>query len=886
MTSPNSESNPLDMSAPGGQISASLTLPQGMGLQTMPIMLSVSLPEKDKGDNKMGVLPPVLQLIQQSGLQTLSQIFPQAAPPLTNSSQATSIQDYTTPSPAHPNVETDLSEASLKPPAKPAFDLSSFLKLQNPNDLVSIQNRISLANNSLNSLANVVQESTNSQVLPQTQTLTSATEQGSDNRQNDVVHPSSSLSSSEAPAVLQNLSVHDAIAVHLGGNEFTRPDLISPHLEALVSNATFIQQCGNQDLASGQYATNAAPQLTIHQSADALQTHGQHAGEPLMSVGDQCQMPSDLQSSTLQSNIQNQMLCSSTALGHQTDGTELSSQHVETSQLTQNHMEDISLNTQQKCNDVAIGNEMTVVGYNPQDYLQMQTSLATAAAYIPIREDLANQDPSTVAASLASQIEAISSAINNQSGLIQLPTAGPNPQCPSHLVDLVLKLAGKRDANVQRETPPVAVSIPVEPVIGAGLAIPEVFVSFCVGCNSASEANPCLIHDTEYTAIADSPIPTRARASLPTCFYLKPSETILQNVIGVWSKVALKAKSKFGPLVGKVSSSAPGESKLGSLPEFKVIYSDKVDQYDLEDEQECNWLKFVQMARTEASQNMVVTQLGSEIYFFTTKQVYPGEELLFWYSKDYARFLGVPVSPETKKIKMCYVCGKVFVGRLNLRAHQKLLHADVVKRKWNCNMCEQGFTSSAKLNDHMNIHMGIKPHTCQYCGKRFTDQSNLRQHLLTHSNVKRFSCTQCGNQFRQKIHLQTHMLTHTGEKNLQCNFCVKKFARESDRKQHQYQHTKEKIYQCLECNKIFYKLQNYKRHALMHTGEKNHACPKCQKRFYTKYHLQRHSKICKGATTKIYLNKHEKNLNLEEIANELTAGPSASRTLGTNTATP
>ncbi|OWF49776.1 PR domain zinc finger protein 4-like [Mizuhopecten yessoensis] len=882
MTSPNSEPNPLDMSALGGQISASLTLPQGMGLQSMPIMLSLSLPEKDKGDAKMGVLPPVLQLIQQSGLQTLSQIFPQAAPPLTNSSQATPILDYTTVSPAHPETGNSLSDTTQKPSARPSFDLSSFLKLQNSNELVSIQNRLSLANTCFNSLANIVQASTDSPVLSQAQTLTSSSEQENDNRQSDIIDPSSTLSSSQAPAVLQNLSVQDAI-VQLGSGEFTRSDLISPHLESLVSNATFIQQCANQDLASGQYVTNQTSQLSTHQSADTLQAHGQHAGEPLMSVGDQCQMTTDLQSTTLQSGIQNQILCQSTSLGHQTDGTELSSQHQEAPQLSQHHMEDLSL-AQQKCNDVAIGNEMTVVGYSPQDYLHMQANLATAA-YIPIREEIANQDPSTVAASLASQIEAISSAITNQSGLIQLPTTGANPQCPSHLVDLVLKLAGRRDANTPHENPAVAVSIPVEPVIGAGLAIPEVFVSFCVGCNAASETSPCLIHDTEYTAIADSPIPSKARASLPTCLYLKSSETILQNVMGVWSKVPIKAKSKFGPLVGKVSSSAPGESKLGSLPEFKVIYSDKVDQYDLDDEEECNWLKFVQMARTEESQNMVVTQMGSDIYFFTTKDVYPGEELLFWYSKDYARFLGIPVSPETKKIKMCYVCGKVFVGRLNLRAHQKLLHADVVKRKWNCNMCEQGFTSSAKLNDHMNIHMGIKPHTCQYCGKRFTDQSNLRQHLLTHTNVKRFSCNQCGNQFRQKIHLQTHMLIHTGEKNLQCSYCVKKFARESDRKQHQYQHTKEKIYQCTECNKIFYKLQNYKRHLLMHTGEKNHACPKCQKRFYTKYHLQRHSKICKGATTKIYLNKHEKNLNLEEIANELTAGPSGSRTLGTSTAT-
>jgi len=50
---------------------------------------------------------------------------------------------------------------------------------------------------------------------------------------------------------------------------------------------------------------------------------------------------------------------------------------------------------------------------------------------------------------------------------------------------------------------------------------------------------------------------------------------------------------------------------------------------------------FVQPARTEDTQNMTVHQVGSDIYFYSITDIYPSQELLFWYSKDYAEYLGV-----------------------------------------------------------------------------------------------------------------------------------------------------------------------------------------------------------------------------------------------------
>ena len=48
-------------------------------------------------------------------------------------------------------------------------------------------------------------------------------------------------------------------------------------------------------------------------------------------------------------------------------------------------------------------------------------------------------------------------------------------------------------------------------------------------------------------------------------------------------------------------------------------------------------------------------------------------------------------------------------------------------------MCSKAFSSSSKLNTHMQGHAGIKPHKCKTCAKTFTDKSNLRMHMSIHT---------------------------------------------------------------------------------------------------------------------------------------------------------
>ncbi|CAI9739146.1 domain zinc finger 4 [Octopus vulgaris] len=392
------------------------------------------------------------------------------------------------------------------------------------------------------------------------------------------------------------------------------------------------------------------------------------------------------------------------------------------------------------------------------------------------------------------------------------------------------------------------------------------FDNFCLECNYNSNNNntssngssssssgssnaPCQIHNTNYCDIPDTPIPSRARLSTPSLLYLKTTSAHgYTDTLGVWAKETVPCRSRFGPFVAKVKGKCPVDSqKTSDFPIWMIFSKDgqTADALDVSDENECNWMMFVKPARSPEEQNLVAYQQQYSIYFMTCCDVQPHQELLVWYSNDYASTLGVPLKANVTL--NCCVCRKPFASHKLLAQHVRSMHPDVSVRRWHCQFCNRGFTSMTKLKTHLLTHIGAKPHSCSQCGKRFTDQSNLRTHQSIHTGERKFPCSVCKKQFRQKAHLTSHMFTHTGEKKLQCQFCEKMFSRSSDLKQHEYQHTREKLFSCSHCDKSFYKMQNFKKHLKIHSGERNFTCGKCHKSFYTKYHLKRHSGTCKGS---------------------------------------
>ncbi|KAM4039926.1 PR domain zinc finger protein 4 [Anomaloglossus baeobatrachus] len=403
------------------------------------------------------------------------------------------------------------------------------------------------------------------------------------------------------------------------------------------------------------------------------------------------------------------------------------------------------------------------------------------------------------------------------------------------------------------------------------------FTIWCTLCNRAYPSD-CPEHGP-VTFIPDSPIESRARLSLPKQLVLRQSVTGAD--VGVWTQDSISVRTCFGPLVGQESQSleVAGWTDKSANHIWK-IYSNNVMEFCVitTEENECNWMMFVRKARNPDEQNLVAYPHDGKIYFYTSRDIPAQEELLFYYSRDYAQQMGLPEQPE---MLLCH-CGKECLSYAEFKSHlsshigshlpaESLSSEDTgqpatpsKERKWKCTVCPRSFSSSTKLNVHYMGHMGMKPHKCEFCSKAFSDPSNLRTHLRIHTGQKNHHCVLCGKSFTQKAHVASHMVTHTGEKNFKCDFCEKMFMRRQDLKQHILTHTRERPLKCPKCDKHFCRTNHLKKHLNSHEGKRDYVCEKCSKAFLTKYHLTRHLKICKGPSPAPLTDQDEEEDDSEE----------------------
>ncbi|KAG8545862.1 hypothetical protein GDO81_020187, partial [Engystomops pustulosus] len=365
------------------------------------------------------------------------------------------------------------------------------------------------------------------------------------------------------------------------------------------------------------------------------------------------------------------------------------------------------------------------------------------------------------------------------------------------------------------------------------------FTIWCTLCNRAYPSD-CPEHGP-VTFIPDNPIESRARLSLPKQLVLRQSLTGAD--VGVWTQESISVRTCFGPLIGQESQSleVAGWTDKSANHIWK-IYSNNVMEFCIitTDENECNWMMFVRKARNPDEQNLVAYPHDGKIYFYTTRDIPAQEELLFYYSRDYALQMGLPEQPE---MRLCH-CGKECSSYAEFKSHlsshisshlpsEPLSSEDTAvtpskERKWKCTVCPRSFSSSSKLNVHYMGHMGMKPHKCEFCSKAFSDPSNLRTHLWIHTGQKNHRCVLCGKSFTQKAHLASHMVTHTGEKNLKCDFCEKMFMRRQDLKQHILTHTRERQIKCRKCDKPSPGPPSEET-PNSHTGQRDYVCEKCSR---------------------------------------------------------
>ena len=81
------------------------------------------------------------------------------------------------------------------------------------------------------------------------------------------------------------------------------------------------------------------------------------------------------------------------------------------------------------------------------------------------------------------------------------------------------------------------------------------------------------------------------------------------------------------------------------MKEGKIAY-----YIDGKDDDQANWLKYVNCSRTEDEQNLFSLQYLGLIYYRVYKPIQPGDELLVWYGEEYARDLGIDLSEDPQPL--------------------------------------------------------------------------------------------------------------------------------------------------------------------------------------------------------------------------------------------
>ncbi|XP_040575156.1 uncharacterized protein Blimp-1 isoform X2 [Lepeophtheirus salmonis] len=154
--------------------------------------------------------------------------------------------------------------------------------------------------------------------------------------------------------------------------------------------------------------------------------------------------------------------------------------------------------------------------------------------------------------------------------------------------------------------------------------------------------------------VLDSPcpqhVPHRVTASLPKNLTFKASTTTSSDVgvLGVWATEFIPRGTRFGPMVGDLYTPDNVPSHVEDRKYFWRVYNGEELAFfiDGKDVQKANWMRNVQPAFQQSSQNLVAYQEGQNIYFLTIHPVHANTELTVWYCKEFAQRLNYPFSGE------------------------------------------------------------------------------------------------------------------------------------------------------------------------------------------------------------------------------------------------
>ncbi|XP_047114679.1 zinc finger protein 33B-like isoform X1 [Schistocerca piceifrons] len=227
--------------------------------------------------------------------------------------------------------------------------------------------------------------------------------------------------------------------------------------------------------------------------------------------------------------------------------------------------------------------------------------------------------------------------------------------------------------------------------------------------------------------------------------------------------------------------------------------------------------------------------------------------------KNYGSLASLDIHKATHSTEtpyLCDLCGKSFKHINNLRSHKRCHMDDSYKNRQLCTKCGKGFRSKFHLNEHMNVHNGVRPYSCEKCGKRFHKKIQLRQHGSAHLGEQPFSCHICGVKFNRRGNMTQHIKRHEHERKYTCRVCNESFPTLGAVLTHRKLHTdleveksiqmqagddpEQAAFKCVICGKLLVKKESLATHMRSHTGEKLFECTVCGKKLSNKGSLTYH----------------------------------------------
>ncbi|KAM8908451.1 PR domain zinc finger protein 4 isoform 2-T2 [Spinachia spinachia] len=441
------------------------------------------------------------------------------------------------------------------------------------------------------------------------------------------------------------------------------------------------------------------------------------------------------------------------------------------------------------------------------------------------------------------------------------------------------------------------------------------YTIWCTLCER-SYTSDCPEHGP-VTFIPDTPIQSRARLSLPRQLCLRIS--VADEPLGVFARDVIPSRTCFGPMVGQHCSNVD----LSDWPEkdtpqiWKMYHNNVLEFYIVTtDENECNWMMFVRKASREEP-NLVAYPANGKLFFCTTTEIHPDQQLLFYYSRDYCRLMGVPQVPDGL---ICH-CGKECSSFSEVKCHldshnsnhshnqpphshspsqqehsQQQHHSHPEEKlttgtssssssPWPCHTPSAGQNNSdhnsvrGSINRNANNgtarpkgqgHVREKKFKCSMCSRAFLTSTKLNVHFMGHVGMKPHKCEYCSKAFSDPSNLRMHLKIHTGQKNYGCTVCEKLFTQKSHVASHMLIHTGAEKLKCDLCDRAFIRKHDLTQHMFSHTHERRIQCPKCNKHFLKSNQLKKHMNshegrrdfICekchKAFLTKYHLTRHLK----------------------------